>query len=281
MSGLRVKELLADACQRLSPGSDSPRLDAELLLGHAAGWSRARLVVEQATAVSAAVGETFQGLIDRRSRGEPVAYILGEKEFWSLPLAVSPAVLVPRPDTEALVERALVLLEGVAQPDVADLGTGSGAIALALATERPDAQILATDLSDEALAVAQGNARSLKLRNVSFQLGDWFEALAPAVKRDLIASNPPYIDEADPHLAGLACEPRGALVADDAGMACLNRLVDQAPEYLKPGGWLLLEHGWQQGPEVRARLQQRGYRSVGSDHDYGGNERVSYGCWHG
>lgn len=275
-----VKDVLAEAGEQLRTVSDSPRLDAELLLGRASGWSRARLVVEQGTELAPEAQQAFGQLLERRIHGEPVAYILGEKEFWSLPLAVSPAVLVPRPDTEALVERALLLIEGLAKPRLFDLGTGSGAIALALAVERPDARVLATDKSAEALSIAEKNAQRLGVRNLDWRCGDWFEAVE-GERAELIASNPPYIAASDPHLASLQAEPRIALVAEEDGLACLRRLVDGAPEHLVPGGWLVLEHGWQQGAQVRELLSTRGFSGVASDKDYGGNERVSFGQWHG
>lgn len=275
-----VKELLAAAGEQLRDVSDSPRLDAELLLGKVCGWSRARLVVEQGAPLSAEAQQTFGQLLIRRRQGEPVAYILGEKEFWSLSLAVSPAVLVPRPDTEALVERALLLIETATAPRLFDLGTGSGAIALALASERTDARVLATDRSEEALAVARGNAQRLGVCNIDWRCGDWYGAVE-GERVDLIASNPPYIAADDPHLASLHAEPSGALIADQDGLACLRLLVDGAPDHLVAGGWLVLEHGWQQGAQVRELLSGRGFSGVASDKDYGGNERLSYGQWHG
>lgn len=275
-----VKELLARAGEQLRDVSDSPRLDAELLLGRVCGWSRARLVVEQGTELAAEAQQAFGQLLERRLQGEPVAYILGEKEFWSLPLAVGPSVLVPRPDTEALVERALFLIEGLTAPRLFDLGTGSGAIALALASERPDAHVVATDQSEAALVVARENGQRLGVRNLDWRCGDWFEAVA-GERAELIASNPPYIAAGDPHLALLQAEPRNALVAEEGGLACLRQLVDGAPEHLVPGGWLVLEHGWQQGAQVRELLSTRGFSGVASDKDYGGNERVSFGQWHG
>ena len=280
MSVVRLKQLLADASEQLQPISDSPRLDAELLLGRACGWSRARLVVEQAAELSMQAQQAFDRLLARRRQGEPVAYILGEKEFWSLPLIVGPAVLVPRPDTEALVERALLLIEGATAPRLFDLGTGSGAIALALASERSDASVLATDQCEDALAVAQANGQRLGLRNVDWRAGDWYGAVE-GQRADLIASNPPYIAADDPHLAALHAEPHSALVANENGLACLRQLVAGAPDHLLPGGWLVLEHGWQQGAQVRELLSERGFHDVASDRDYGGNERLSYGQWHG
>jgi release factor glutamine methyltransferase len=216
-------------------------------------------------------------MIERRAVGEPLAYITGRKDFWSLSLSVTPAVLVPRPETELLVERALELR---AEPlgRVADLGTGSGAIALALASERPEWQVVATDLSEAALAVARANAAALHLGRVEFLQGSWFEPLEDR-EFHLIVSNPPYVAEGDPALldAALAHEPRTALASGPDGMASLRAIIHSAPRYLECGGWLLLEHGATQAEDVARELVVRGYTHVRSHRDLAGQPRITEG----
>jgi release factor glutamine methyltransferase len=250
-------------------------LDAELLLAHAFGTSRARLRSHPEELADVAKAKRYAQLIERRTAGEPLAYIIGRKDFWSLRLAVSPAVLVPRPETELLVERALAL-----RPEefgrIADLGTGSGAIALALASERPGWQVAATDVSDEALAIARGNAQTLDLRHVQFLRGSWFGPLGGRTF-DLILSNPPYIAQGDPALAdpALQREPQIALTPGEDGMASLREIIEAAPDYLERDGWLLLEHGADQGAEVTRELVARGLRHVRSHRDLAGHERMT------
>lgn len=280
MSLAALARTLTIATEQLSAYSDSPRLDAELLMSQVLSWSRARLIVERDFMLSDAQQEQFQALCARRRAGEPLAYITGEREFWSLPLSVTPDVLVPRPDTESLVERALHLLEGTNAPRVADLGTGSGAIALALASERPDARITGIDASEAALLVARKNAQLLNLERVHWLCSDWFTQLE-GQRFDLLVSNPPYVAEDDPHLQALRQEPRQALVADDDGLADLKQLIREAPAHLVAGGWLVLEHGWQQDLAVRQCLEAQGFAEVATDRDYSGNPRVSFGCWNG
>lgn len=221
----------------------------------------------------------YQQLIQRRSEGEPLAYVLGTWEFWSLPLKVSPHTLIPRPETELLVELALSLLPSSSQ-QVADLGTGSGAIALALAKERPLWQLWATDVSTEALAVAQENAQTLQLNNVRFCLGDWTKALPAGQLFDMLVSNPPYIAPDDPHLRGdgVCFEPKSALVADQDGLADLESIIRQAKTCLRPGGYVLLEHGYGQGEAVRACFESAAYRDIQTHSDWSGRDRVSLAC---
>lgn len=275
--------LLAAGTQRLRAAlaqvpDSTPDLDAELLLSHVLSASRARLRSHPETIPDAEAAERFARLIERRAAGEPVAYLLGCKHFWTLELAVSPAVLVPRPETELLVERALALrLEPFAR--VADLGTGSGAIALALARERPLWQVTATDVSTEAIAVARANAAALGLDRVRFAAGSWFGALRGGTF-DLVVSNPPYVDEDDPALTALAHEPRLALTPGTAGaLACLRELIRAAPDHLAPGGWLLLEHGAAQACAVAGELAARGFATVRSHRDLAGHERMTEGQW--
>jgi release factor glutamine methyltransferase len=271
----RLADWLGWATSALS-GGDSPRLDAELLLCELLGCNRAGLLIREDDTLSADTALRYAALIERRQLGEPVAYLTGRREFWSLDLQVSPAVLIPRPDTELLVEWALERLRGLSAPRIADLGTGSGAIALALASERPDAQVFAVDASADALSQASHNARLLGLERVEFRLGDWFAPLANE-RFDLIVSNPPYVAEQDPHLDALRFEPRRALTAGADGLADLRRIAAAAPSHLKSGASLLLEHGADQGEAVRALLRQHGYGNVETRRDLNGLERATLG----
>lgn len=271
---------LRDATRRLSAG-ESPKRDAEILLGFVTGRSRTFIMAFGETSLTASELEQLEALLARREQGEPVAYLVGEREFWSLPLSVSPATLIPRPDTECLVEQALLRLPASPQK-VLDLGTGTGAVALAIASERPDCQLTGVDLQPEAVKLAQHNAQKLAIPNASFMQGSWFAPVA-GQQFAVIVSNPPYIDAADPHLAegDVRFEPASALVADNAGLADLQTLIEQAPQHLLAGGWLLLEHGWQQAQEVQQLFRQAGYHQVATVKDYGGNDRVSLGQWQG
>lgn len=272
-----VRALLEHGTARLA-SSDSATLDAQLLLAAALGKTRTWLYAWPDAVLQPEVVQQFDTLLEARAAGTPVAYLLGTREFWSLPLRVSPAVLIPRPETELLVETALALgPRGAAR--VADLGTGSGAIALALASERPLWTVHATDTSDAALAVAEGNRQALALGNVRFLAGSWCEPL-PAAAYDLILSNPPYIAADDEHLqqGDVRFEPRQALVAGEDGLQDIRDLATQALPRLAAGGWLLVEHGWQQGSAVRALLQQAGYREVATQRDAGGRDRMTMGC---
>jgi release factor glutamine methyltransferase len=267
---------LKTATSRLTH-SDSAKRDAEILLGFVTGRARTYLLAFGETLLTAEQAEQLMVLLARRERGEPVAYLVGEREFWSLPLSVSPATLIPRPDTECLVELALERLPATPCA-ILDLGTGTGAIALAIASERPDCQLTGIDLQPEAVALAQHNAQKLAINNARFLQGSWFTPVV-GQKFALIASNPPYIDEADPHLGqgDVRFEPGSALVAADQGLADLATIVQQAAGYLEPQGWLLLEHGWQQGENVRTLLNAAGFIAVATHRDYGGNDRVTLG----
>jgi len=272
----RLADWLGWATGALQPASDSARLDAEILLCELLRCNRAGLVIRADEVLTTELALRYAALIERRQQGEPVAYLTGRREFWSLELQVSPAVLIPRPDTELLVEWALERLRGVSAPLLADLGTGSGAIALALASERPDARVVAVDLSADALAQAAHNARLLGLDRVDFRLGDWLLPLA-GERFDLIVSNPPYVADQDPHLRDLRFEPRRALTAGADGLADLRRIAAAAPGHLKPGAVLLLEHGAEQGAAVRALLHEQGYGAVETRRDLNGLERATLG----
>lgn len=274
-----VEALLRAAVRLLADTSRSPRLDAELLLAHALGCGRTRLFTARAEAVDADGAERFRALLAERRAGRPVAQLTGRREFWSLDLVVTPDVLVPRPETELLVERALARISGHRNPRVLDLGTGSGAVALAVATERGDAAVLATDRSAAALAVARANASALGLAQLDFACGDWFAA-AGARRFDLIVSNPPYV--ADDEWSGadreLAFEPRAALAAGPDGLEALRVIVAGAPAHLAPGGWLVVEHGASQGEAVRDLARRAGLTSVATSADAAGLPRVTEGC---
>lgn len=260
------------------------RLDAQMLLLHALGRSphdRAWLIAHDGDLMPPESDVRWTALMQRRQAGEPVAYLLGEKEFGGLTLRVDARVLVPRPDTEVLVEWALEALpaHGSTGPRLLDLGTGSGAIALTAATRRPDAQVTATDTSGDALAVAQANAERLSL-SLRFAHGAWLAAV-PGERFHVIASNPPYIAEGDPHLASLSHEPLTALTAGPDGLDDIRQIVADAPGALHPGGWLLLEHGHDQAGTVRELLAARGFIAVSSRRDLAGIERCSGGLWPG
>ena len=275
--------LLKQAAQRLQvAGSASPRIDAEVLLGYVLGRDRTWLYTWGDKACSLWEHARFDALVAARVQGAPVAYLTGEREFWGLTLATSSDTLIPRPDTETLVELALsraLLSTG----RLLDLGTGTGAIALAFASEQPSWQIVGVDVREEAVALASRNAQRLAITNAQFITSDWFSALETlegADKRfDIIVSNPPYIAADDPHLAegDVRFEPRSALVAGADGMADLLHLIHTAQHYLIASGWLLLEHGYKQANKVRWALNRAGYQNVESIHDLGGHERVTLG----
>ncbi|MDY6921554.1 MAG: peptide chain release factor N(5)-glutamine methyltransferase [Pseudomonadota bacterium] len=277
-----VSDALHWAEQQLAQvGPDSPaaaKVDSQWLLGHVLGRNSAWLRAWPDALVGEPQWQQFQALIQRRLNGEPVAYLTGQQGFWTLELQVTPETLVPRPDTERLVELALQKV-GPEPARVLDLGTGTGAIALALASERPRWEITATDLEQPTLAVAQGNSERLNLPITLLQ-SHWFAALAGS-RFDLIVSNPPYIAADDPHLLGpgVRSEPMRALVSGSDGLDAIREIVRQAPGHLDAGGWLLLEHGWHQGEVVRALLLGRGFTGVATERDLGGNERVTLGQW--
>lgn len=272
-----LREWRQQLAAQLGTLSAAPELEAERWLCRSLGWPRARLFARLDEALPLPLDAA---LWSRRLSGEPEAYLCAEAHFYGLALQVDPRVLIPRPDTECLVDIALGLPGLPAGSQVLDLGTGSGAIALTLASERPDWQITATDASPAALEVAKGNARRLGVK-VDFLHSDWWQGLPPTARWTLIVSNPPYIAEADPHLAELQHEPHSALVAADQGLADLRQLCAGAPKHLQPRGWVLLEHGADQGPAVRELLLSQGFAEVRTEQDHAGHDRVSLGRWHG
>ncbi|EIJ33724.1 peptide chain release factor N(5)-glutamine methyltransferase [Thiothrix nivea] len=311
--GARVGELLAEAVLQLETVSESARADAEILLAHCLQKPRTWLFTWPEKEIDANIVAEFQRLLTEREQGVPVAHLTGQREFWTLNLKVTPDTLIPRPETELLVETALEIIRRVddcrgnplwlpssragtgACPYVAqvsppigargaisalDLGTGTGAIALAIASEHPDLHITATDFSPAALAVAKENAHTHTIHNVQFILSDWFNAL-PARHFDIIVSNPPYIEDNDPHLSqgDVRFEPLTALASGQDGLDNIRKIVSNAPQWLADGGWLLLEHGYNQGVAVTALLRETGFREVRCLPDLAGNDRVSLGQW--
>lgn len=272
-----IRALLDEARRTLRHASDSAALDAEILLAEALQTDRAHLRAWPEREPEADRIARFNDLLARRATGEPVAHILGRREFWSLELTVTPATLIPRPETEHLVEAALELVSA-GPSDVLDLGTGSGAIALALAGERPAWRITATDSSDEALAVARKNAEKLGLRRLEFLHGDWFASVGGR-HFDLIVANPPYVAASDPHLAegDVRFEPRSALAAGADGLDDIRHIVAAAPGHLKPGGRLLLEHGYEQGAAVARLLDEAGFIEIQTRTDLAGQPRLTCG----
>ncbi len=278
----RLRDRLMQAAGRLGAVSDSPRLDAELLMAHCLKRDRAWLLTWPGHVLDEQQQTCFDELLQRRLAGEPVAYLLGEREFWSLRLKVSPATLVPRAETELLVERALTEIDGRPRPRVLELGTGSGAIALALKQERPDTDITATDISASALEVARENAARLGLA-LRLLESDWFDAIGPGERFDLIVSNPPYIAAGDPWLArgDLPAEPQSALCSGPSGLEALERIIADAPAFLRPGAALLLEHGYDQLEPVQQRLREAGFAQIETWTDFNELPRVSRGLWTG
>jgi release factor glutamine methyltransferase len=276
--GHSIDTALSQAYERLLDCSDTPRLDAEILLSHLLRRSRAFLRAWPEHGLTSEQASRFEAMIQRRAAGEPVAYLPGTREFWSLDLKVTPDTLIPRPETERLVELVLERLPVNQFARVADLGTGTGAVALAIAGERPRCEVVATDRSGEALAVARGNSDRLGLTNVRMVQGDWCAALTNE-RFHVIASNPPYVRDDDPHLVrgDVRFEPRTALAAGADGLDHIRRIAAEALDHLIPGGWLLLEHGFDQGEAVASILRRAGYSDVTAYTDMGGRDRVSSG----
>ncbi len=293
----------------IESGSPSAAIDAAVLLCHVLNKPRSYLLTWPDKTLAEQELQQFQSVLARRISGEPVAYITGEREFWSLPLKVSPATLIPRPDTERLVELALQKVQSASPSHILDLGTGTGAIALAIASECPQHQILGIDLQQQATELAGQNAQNLAINNVHFIQGSWFEPLKVAplnkvehqdkiepqkkverqkkqyqeIKFTLIVSNPPYIEKNDPHLVAgdVRFEPISALVAEEKGLADIRTIATEAVHFLEPAGWLMFEHGFEQGHAVRELLSDMGYINILTEQDYNGHDRVTYGQFFG
>lgn len=273
-----IATLLRIGSERLASVSDTARLDTEILLAHVLAKPRAHLYTWPERIPESATRSAFIALLERRARGEPIAYLTGRRAFWSLELQVTPDTLIPRPESELLVTLALERLPEAGGPRVVDLGTGSGVLALALAVERPDCTVIAIDRSIAALSIAETNARELGLSNIEFRHGDWCSGLDPE-EFDLIVANPPYVADDSPWLrhGDVRFEPRNALVAGRDGLDAIRRIVQQAPAILKSGGWLLIEHGFDQGAAVRTLLREQGFRAVECHTDPNGRDRVGGG----
>ena len=277
---MNLREALQDTASQLAV-SDEPRVEAEHLLLAATGRRRTELFSHPDTRLDHSQQKRLNDWVRRRQNGEPLAYILGETEFYGRTFTVSPAVLIPRADTETLVDWALELILTDHSGSIIDLGTGSGCIAVSLACERPQAQVLATDVSEKALAVASQNAEMNRAGNVRFQHSSWWNSISGSF--DLVVSNPPYIDAASPYLSqgDLPFEPEQALTPGDDGLAAIRNIISDAGSHLLSGGWLLLEHGFDQGTAVRKLLHAKGFRNVETRQDLTGNDRVSGGCLKG
>lgn len=280
MSNITVAQCLQLAPE-LQPISDSARLDIELILCHILQKNRTWLFTWPQQNLNSEQQQLFDVLFQRRKRGEPVAHIIGQREFWSLPLAVNNSTLIPRPDTELLVETILEIFSEDSPACIRhclDLGTGTGAIVLAIASEKLHWHLVGVDQSAEAVALAEKNRAQLGFNHVSIQQSNWF-ANIPAQKFDVIVSNPPYIDPQDPHLTqgDVRFEPRSALIAENRGLADIELIIRESGDYLLPDGWLLLEHGYDQANIVRELLHSHGFVSIETRRDLSGNERISLG----
>ncbi|WAC73142.1 peptide chain release factor N(5)-glutamine methyltransferase [Roseateles sp. SL47] len=279
MTPLKAPVTVAEAL-RHAASAGLPRAEAQYLLQAVLDCTRSWLIAHDTDLLSDTQQQRFQDWLSQRLDDVPLAYLVGEKEFFGLRLQVTPDTLVPRPDTEVLVQWALEQLQGLTAPRVVDLGTGSGAIALALASQRPDANVHMVDVSPGALAVASGNAQRLGL-TVHAHLGSWFQPLEGQAPFDLIVSNPPYVAGNDHHLRALRHEPRSALTPGGNGLSDIAHLTKQAPAWLKPGAWLLMEHGWDQAESVASLLHEQGFRDVSLRRDLGDQPRASGGRWAG
>lgn len=270
-----INQFLRQAGRQLA-SSPSARLDAECLLMQVCALSRSELITRGEQPLTQTQTRQLLKLLQRRRQGEPIAHLTGRREFWSLELAVSKATLIPRPETELLVERALARIPPAARWTIADLGTGSGAVALAIASERPRCRVIATDNAREALAVAGHNARRLGLTRIAFRVGDWLSALGNDIA-DMIVSNPPYVREDDPCLqqGDVRFEPMSALAAGRDGLSAIRAILNEAKAHLTPNGWLLLEHGYDQAPAVAGLMRQAACEDIGCYADLAGHDRVS------
>ncbi|WP_258872613.1 peptide chain release factor N(5)-glutamine methyltransferase [Thalassotalea euphylliae] len=277
-----IEAILTSASQQLADVSDSPLLDAKVLLADVLEQTLTYLITWHDKPLTEVQLSVFQQMLERRLAGEPIAYIVGVKEFWSLPFFVAPSTLIPRPDTETLIELVLANHDKD-NLQLLDLGTGTGAIALALASENPSWHVQAVDFNPDAVTLAQRNAQHLALTHVKIYQSDWFSAVnvqSEEDKFDIIVSNPPYIDEADPHLVAgdVRFEPKSALVANNQGLADIEHIVSEAKSYLVSGGAIYLEHGYQQGAAVRDILTANGYQNAQTEQDLAGNDRITWAC---
>ena len=278
-----ISQLIQEGMARLQRVTDQPRQEAEILLAAALDKTRAWILAHpEQRILDCDATDRYEAHVTRRAHGEPVAYILGEKEFWSLALEVTPDVLIPRPETELAVERALAHLPEDAPGRALDLATGSGAIALAIAHERPRLRVIGTDVSAAAVAVARRNASRLHLANVEFRVGDWYVPVGDE-RCTLIVSNPPYVADGDARVDASVrrYEPHAALYAGPDGLRALRVVVDGAGDHLVDGGWLVVEHGDRQGPEVRGLFAEAGFGQVDTRRDLAGLERCTEGRWPG
>lgn len=273
-----LEQTLRQAVTALT-NSPSPRLDAEVLAMHVCKLTRTELITQSDYVPNPEQAQRLQELVTRRRRGEPIAYLTGWREFWSMDLQITPDVLIPRPETELLVEQALARIPAHVDWIIADLGTGSGAVALALARERPRCRVLATDTSEAALALTQANAQRLGIVNVECRYGNWLTPLAGETI-DMIVSNPPYVAASDPHLAAgdVRFEPRYALTPGGDGLDAIRCIIRDARQHLRAHSWLLLEHGYDQAAAVRNLLKSRGYRDIITLRDTSNQERVTAAC---
>lgn len=277
VSEMNVSETLKQAIADLNLTSPSARIDAEVLLCSVLGVSRAYLYTHPEARLAAEMYRAYRHLIEQRMDGQPIAYLLKHREFWSLSLTVSPETLIPRPDTELLVEKTLALLPSEETINLLELGTGSGAIACALAVSRPNWKIFASDISEKALLIAKKNATQHQCRHITFLHSDWFEHIPTQPKFSAIISNPPYLSDSDPHLeqGDLRFEPKHALISGANGLESLQWIIEHSYNRLLPNGYLILEHGFEQGPAVSNSLSQRGYQSIQRWQDYQGLDRVT------
>ena len=275
-----IDKLLEVAIRKLQSTSASPRLDAELLLARALNTERTFLYAQPEGRVNPAQEKKFFALLSKRVSGYPMAYIMGEKEFWSMNLTVSPHTLIPRPETEVVVEQALLLIPLRTTMEILDLGTGTGAIALAIAKERPFCHVIATDISRDAIAIAQLNADKLDISNIEFIVGDWLKPVTD-YEFDLIVSNPPYVASDDPHLTELTHEPKWALDAGEDGLSAVRKIVFGARNVIKYGGHLILEHGAGQADDITNLYQANNWTNITGIKDYAGLPRVTVANYNG
>ena len=274
---MQISNILNLYSQQLAATSKSPRLDIELLLGHVLQCSRSFLYVNLEKQLASEQLQNFLRLVSERKSGKSIAYLIGKQEFWSHELFVNESVLIPRPETELLVETALIILKNNPKANILELGTGSGAIALALASERPDWNILATDYCDAALKVAKQNAQRLQLSNINFHLSDWLKSVPSEIKYDAIISNPPYIAENDPELQSSVAkfEPKMALISGKDGLDAIKIIIRESKKYLATNGWLMLEHGYAQKNAVSALLLENNFTQIQTFQDLNGHDRVT------